>query len=75
MLDYMEEIERVDTRIKEYSSTGNRWIFKHYFDLTERLDSSEMCTLVDSYQIGQSGSKFGSHANFRLQHELQGAAE
>jgi len=56
MQDYMDEIVYVEERVKKYKLTGDKRIFKKYFELTDKLDSAEFCDYVDSYQIGQTGN-------------------
>ncbi|MDR3548023.1 MAG: PAS domain S-box protein [Candidatus Pacebacteria bacterium] len=67
MMDYLDEIQRGETRIKDYNTReANSRIFSGYLDLCSKLDSALFCQYVDSYNVGQTGACNTSYGGPKL---------
>lgn len=53
--DYLDMLQELEDQVREYNLHANRWIFRNYTDLSSRLETTELCDIIDSYQVGQSG--------------------
>ncbi len=75
MMDYIDGAWEVESIVKDYNTrTADARIFKNYLALSERLDTSEFCNLVDGYQVGQSGYCNTSYVGPQLQGLTAGIA-
>ena len=53
--DYIDVMQRLEAIARDYISYADSRIFSSFIDLSNRLDTPQFCSLVDSNQIGQTG--------------------